>query len=164
MNSRTSNRFEIIKYIKSPPTLLVFIYIYISLIGFLYTIFYNTGIKIDLIKYYELTDFLLIGIINYKVLFFAISVMIIAYNLIAETQIYFIRRFREVGYGEKFDPDSQRRILRETKKSIVRALLIRLPMFILLILSMIHYRSKPQGTFVLLFVTGVLYYLIVNRK
>jgi hypothetical protein len=117
MNSRTPDRFEIGKYLKPQSSLLVIAYIYISLLGLLYTIFYNSGSGFNLFKYYELTDFLLIGVINYKVLLFAISTMIIAYILMDEFEIYFIRRFRTVGYGERFFSDDEKALIRGTLRS-----------------------------------------------
>lgn len=161
MTYNTSKKIGLLDKLKSSPKFLAYLYIYVSAVGLLYTILHTSGTKISLFKYYELTDYLLIGILNFKVFFCSLSIMLMLYILISESEIYFIQKYRKVGYGENLDPDSMKYMLKQTLKSIWSKLFFLSPVFVLLIFSFFKFRSDSPIVFILLSILGLLYYFIV---
>jgi hypothetical protein len=161
MIEESNDPFDFTKLLKSSSITLGFIYVYISVLGFLYLLTQYSGFGINLFNYYELTDFLLIGIINYKVLIITVSIILIFNALLTSTFRHFIRKYRKPAYGQDFDDDSKIWFLKLSKGESISALLVRLPVIILLTLSILQYHSPNEGLFILFFIFGVLYYLIL---
>lgn len=151
--------FDFTYLLKKPPLTIGFIYLFVSIIGFLYVLISKSKLEVNLFNYYELTDFLLIGIKNYKVLLVSISVILLFNIFFTAFFTYLLRKFRPPLYGQAFDEDSQRWSLIEAVKSALKSLLFRTPIIILLIISITKYGSNSSSMIVYMGL-GILVYMI----
>lgn len=161
MNYNRPDQFDVRKLIQTPPILIGSVYLIISIIGFLYTLILNSGSEINVFNYYEITDYLLIGIMNYKVLLVVVSVTLIINILLTVFDRYLLQIFYKAPYGQDFDEDSKRSMRRHSLRNSLLGLLLRLPVIVLLLLSILNYQSHSNDRFLTLMAIGILYYILV---
>ncbi len=161
MNYNHTDQFDVRKLIQTPPILFGSLYLIISLIGFLYTLILNSGSKINVFSYYEITDYLLIGIMNYKVLLVAVSITLIINILLTVFDRYLLHVFYRAPYGQDLDEESKRGMRRHSFRNSIFNLLLRLPVIVLLVLSVLNYQSHSNVKFLSFMAIGILYYILL---